>query len=126
MANLTVDSLSRITQSGDIEKLFSGSTSGSVKGGMGGVGGVEGTSEAGQISSDSSKTFSKILEDSVEKANLHQTEADSAIKELVAGRNKNIHETLLAVERADASLKMMMQVRNKIIDAYKEVMRMQI
>ena len=55
-----------------------------------------------------------------------QAQADQAIRELVAGRNKNIHETMLAIERADSSLKLMMQVRNKVLDAYREVMRMQV
>ena len=73
-----------------------------------------------------SGTFSGMLTDSLHKVNQYQSEADSAIKNLVAGRTKNIHETLLAVERADSSLKLMMQVRNKILDAYKEIMRMQV
>lgn len=72
------------------------------------------------------KTFSDVLRQSVDKVNEFQSQADTAIKELVAGKNKNIHETLLAVERADISLKLMMQVRNKIVDAYKEIMRMQV
>jgi flagellar hook-basal body complex protein FliE len=71
-------------------------------------------------------TFSDILRKSVEEVNLHQHQADHAIKELVAGRTKNIHETMLAVERADTSLKLMMQVRNKVLDAYREIMRMQV
>jgi flagellar hook-basal body complex protein FliE len=81
------------------------------------------TVSAGQ---DSGKNFSDILTESVDKVNLYQTQADTSIKEMIAGRNKNIHETMLAVERADASLKLMMQVRNKILDAYKEIMRMQV
>lgn len=72
------------------------------------------------------KTFSEILKDSVDQTNTYQAQADTAIKELVAGRNKNIHETMLTIERADTSLKLMMQVRNKIIDAYREIMRMQV
>lgn len=71
-------------------------------------------------------SFSQMLSSSLEKVNTDQHQADSAIKEMVAGRSKNIHETMLTVERADASLKMMMQVRNKILEAYKEVMRMQV
>lgn len=71
-------------------------------------------------------TFSELLRNSVDQVNQLQTEADTAIKEMVAGRSKNLHETMLTVERADVSLKLMMQVRNKIIDAYKEVMRMQV
>lgn len=71
-------------------------------------------------------TFSQMLRDSLDQVNTHQSQADTAIKELVAGRTKNIHETMLAIERADASLKMAMQVRNKILDAYREIMRMQV
>jgi len=82
--------------------------------------------EAHGLSPGSGNTFSDVLRKSVENVNQFQVEADQAVKEMVAGRNKNIHETMLAVERADVSLKLMMQVRNKIIDAYKEIMRMQI
>ena len=71
-------------------------------------------------------TFGELLRKSVDHVNQMQTEADTAVKELVAGRSKNLHETMLTVERADVSLKLMMQVRNKIIDAYKEIMRMQV
>ena len=80
-------------------------------------------SDSAQVSG---RSFGDILKDSVEKANLDQRQADTAIKELIAGRSKNIHETMLSIERADSSLKLMMQVRNKILDAYKEIMRMQI
>lgn len=73
-----------------------------------------------------SSTFSSVLEKSLGEVNELQHQADTAVKELVAGRTKNIHETMLAIERADASLKLAMQVRNKILDAYREVMRMQV
>lgn len=70
------------------------------------------------------KNFMDVLKDSMDQVNVNQHQADEAIKELVAGRSKNIHETMLTIERADTSLKLMMQVRNKILDAYKEIMRM--
>lgn len=71
-------------------------------------------------------SFGDMLRDSIEKTNLFQVQADTAVKELVAGRSKNIHETMLSIERADTSLKLLMQVRNKILDAYREIMRMQV
>jgi flagellar hook-basal body complex protein FliE len=80
---------------------------------------VGGAGEAG-------KTFMDVLSHSLEKVNQDQVQADHAIKEMVAGRNKNIHETMLAIERADSSMKLMMQVRNKVLDAYREIMRMQV
>jgi flagellar hook-basal body complex protein FliE len=45
--------------------------------------------------------------------------------ELSTGRNGNIHETLLAMSKADVSFRMLTEVRNKIVSAYQEVMRMQ-
>ncbi len=71
-------------------------------------------------------SFGKLLEKSLNDVNNTQLDADRAIKELVAGRNKNIHETMLAIEKADMSFKLAMQVRNKVIEAYKEIMRMQV
>lgn len=73
-----------------------------------------------------SGSFTQMLEKAVEQANEYQVQADHASKELMAGRTKNIHETMLTLERADMSLKLMMQVRNKVLDAYREIMRMQV
>jgi flagellar hook-basal body complex protein FliE len=125
MANLNIENLSHIVQTGDVEKLFSGGVNSPASEAR-----VESTMKAEGLQPSAGQshgtTFSDILRDSVDKVNLHQTQADTAIKELVAGRSKNIHETMLAVERADTSLKLMMQVRNKILDAYREIMRMQV
>ena len=70
--------------------------------------------------------FFQMLQKSLEEVNHEQLNADASVKDLIAGRNKNIHETMLAVQKADLSLKTMMQVRNKILEAYKEIMRMQV
>jgi flagellar hook-basal body complex protein FliE len=83
--------------------------------------GVEKAPETGGAGS-----FFETLEKSMEEVNASQVEADGAIKDLMAGKSKNIHETMLAIQKADLSLKTMMQVRNKILEAYKEVMRMQV
>lgn len=70
--------------------------------------------------------FFDMLQKTMETVNTDQVQADSSIKDLIAGRNKNIHETMLSIQKADLSLKTMMQVRNKILEAYKEIMRMQV
>jgi flagellar hook-basal body complex protein FliE len=76
--------------------------------------------------SQGGNTFSDVLRNSVDQVNQYQVDADHAVKEMISGRNKNIHETMLAVERADVSLKLMMQVRNKVLDAYREIIKMQV
>jgi flagellar hook-basal body complex protein FliE len=58
--------------------------------------------------------------------NQEQVKADDSIKDIIAGKSKNIHETMLQIQKAELSLKTMMQVRNKILEAYKEIMRMQV
>ncbi len=70
--------------------------------------------------------FLETLSKSMEEVNEDQVSADHAIKDLVAGKSKNIHETMLQIQKAELSLKTMMQVRNKILEAYKEIMRMQV
>ncbi|HEN21118.1 MAG: flagellar hook-basal body complex protein FliE [Deltaproteobacteria bacterium] len=72
------------------------------------------------------KSFSEMLKNSIGEVNRLQEEADVAVKDLAAGKGKDIHETMIALEKASVSFQMMMQVRNKIIGAYEEIMRMQV
>jgi len=71
-------------------------------------------------------SFRKMLKGSIEEVNRLQSEADTSIEQLVAGNTKNLHETMIALEKADISFRLMMEVRNKIIEAYHEIMRMQV
>ncbi|OGQ93153.1 MAG: flagellar hook-basal body complex protein FliE [Deltaproteobacteria bacterium RIFOXYA12_FULL_61_11] len=70
--------------------------------------------------------FSDYLKDSLQKVNDTQVDADQAVENLVSGKSESMHEAMIALEKADISFKLMMQVRNKIIEAYQEVMRMQV
>lgn len=73
-----------------------------------------------------SRTFGDFLLESIGKVNDMQNQADTAVQKLASGESKNLHETLLAVEKADIAFKTFNQVRTKVIDAYKEIMRMQV
>lgn len=76
--------------------------------------------------SEGGKSFLQSLNETISKVDNLQKEADNSIKELAVGENKNIHQTMIAIEKAEISFKLMVQFRNKIIDAYQEIMRMQI
>ena len=52
--------------------------------------------------------------------------SDKKIQELATGKTDDIASVMIATEKADIALRTMMQVRNKIIDAYQEIMRMQV
>lgn len=66
--------------------------------------------------------FEKMLNE----VNQDQLQADSMIADLAAGQQKDIPGTIVAMEKAETSLKMLMSVRNKAISAYEEIMRMQV
>lgn len=70
--------------------------------------------------------FEDALVKSMKEVNQLQLKSNTAVEELSAGRNSNIHETLIALQKAEISFKMMAQVRNKVVSAYQEVMRMSV
>ncbi len=72
------------------------------------------------------QSFGQMLAGSIAEVNNLQVEANTAIEKLVSGRSQNLHETMLAVEKAEIAFRTMNQVRQKVIDAYQEVMRMQV
>jgi flagellar hook-basal body complex protein FliE len=72
------------------------------------------------------KSFGELLADAVANVNGLQEEANKAIQKLASGKSKNIEETMMAVEKAELAFKMMNQIRLKVVEAYREVMRMQI
>ena len=62
----------------------------------------------------------------LESTNRLQEQADNEIQALAAGKNGDLHKTMIAMEEADVSFQLLMQIRNKIVAAYQEIMRMQI
>ncbi|MFC1718820.1 flagellar hook-basal body complex protein FliE [Candidatus Poribacteria bacterium] len=87
---------------------------------------ASGTSATQKLSEPDKGNFLDVLKKSVEKVNTLQNQADAAIDDLVLGDNKDIVQTMIKVEQVDISFRLMMQIRNKIVKAYEEVMRMQV
>ena len=93
----------------------------------GGGPGAIGLPTANNTQSDPAGTsFGEIIRQSIAEVNQLQKEADDAVQNLNTGKNSDIHGTLIALEKADISFQLLMQVRNKIVAAYQEIMRMQI
>ena len=72
-------------------------------------------------SSDGSGNF---FEELVTKVGDLQSQADNKIKNMVTGESRELHEVMLAVEKANISFQFLTQVRNKALDAYQEIMKM--
>lgn len=66
-------------------------------------------------------SFKSMLVDSIQQVNSMQVDADHAIENLFTGGDVNPAEVLTAVQKADLAFRTMMQVRNKLIQAYQEV-----
>jgi flagellar hook-basal body complex protein FliE len=74
----------------------------------------------------SGEAFMASLKDAIAKVNEAQVQADGSVQALMTGQTTNLHETMIALEKADVSFQLMLQVRNKIVGAYEEIMRMQL
>jgi flagellar hook-basal body complex protein FliE len=70
--------------------------------------------------------FGTVLRQSLVEVNQLQGEADAAVEALVTGKGISLHDTMIALEKADLSFRLMMQVRNKIVQAYRDVLNMQV
>jgi flagellar hook-basal body complex protein FliE len=77
-------------------------------------------------SDPSQKTFADTLKDAVGTVNQLQVDSDKQAQMLATGKTTDIPEVMMAAEKADIALRMMVQVRNKIIEAYQDVMKMQV
>lgn len=72
----------------------------------------------------SQKGFSNVLNEAIEKISEVQGETAKALKELASGGD--ITQAIIAIEKADVSFQTMVEIRNKLINAYEEIMRMQV
>ncbi len=71
-----------------------------------------------------SVNFGDIMKDAIEKISQIQNDAENAVKELASGGD--VTQAIIAMEKADMSFQLMVEVRNKLLSAYEEIQRMQI
>lgn len=75
---------------------------------------------------EAQQSFSKMLKESIEKVNESQIQSDKMTEKLVLGENVDLHEVMIASQKASIALQATIEVRNKVIEAYQEIMRMQV
>lgn len=74
----------------------------------------------------SSSSFENLLGNFVGEVNAKQNEATDAITGLMSGKNVSLHQAMISMEEANVSFQMMVEVRNRLLDSYQELMRMQV
>ena len=77
-------------------------------------------------SSNIGEEFSKLLKNSIEELNQAQVEGEAAMTDIATGEVKDLHQAAIAITKAEGSMRFMLEVRNKAINAYKEITRTQI
>jgi flagellar hook-basal body complex protein FliE len=118
MDGFTVSNANRFLETGrlpgDQKSISSGSSTSNSK--LGGTGSA----------ADAQKSFAATLNEAINSVNDLQNSSNKAMQNLATGRTDNVAEVMITAEKADLALKLMVQVRNKIIDAYQEIMKMQV
>lgn len=91
------------------------------------------TAELKQLSSASlsptsapERSFGSLFTQLVGEVNAKQTAAGDAVAGLLSGQNVSLHQAMIAMEEASVSFQLMVEVRNKLMEAYQELMRMQV
>ena len=82
--------------------------------------------QASAASGGTSVSFKALLKDALAQVNTLQKDADASVVKLVSGEPIAIDEVMLAMQKADLALQLTQQIRNKLVEAYQEVSRMQI
>ena len=70
--------------------------------------------------------FKETISNYVNEVNDLQVKAGESIENFATGKVENVHEVMIAMSKAEVSFKFMMETRNKLVDAYKEIMQMQV
>lgn len=72
------------------------------------------------------KSFGSMLKDAVDEVNTYQKTTEQAMADMATGQIKDLHQAAIVIGKAENSMRLMLEVRNKAISAYKELIKTQI
>jgi flagellar hook-basal body complex protein FliE len=78
------------------------------------------------MGSKSASGFGSILTDAMQKVEGLGNDATKSVENFLSGEGDDLHKTIMSTQRADLAMELFLQVRNKVVSAYQEVMRMQV
>ncbi len=76
--------------------------------------------------SEKDPSFKDTLKEAIQQVNELQEDAATMQQQFVTGEVTDLHQVMVAAEKARVALELMLEIRNKMVDAYKEIMRMQV
>lgn len=75
---------------------------------------------------ESQQSFASLLKDSINSVNDAQVQSDALTEKMANGENVDLHTVMIASQKASISLSATLEIRNKVVEAYQEIMRMNI
>lgn len=94
---------------------------------IGGISQQQQIAPPAQQSQDSARApFADLIKDFVTDTSTEQAQAHQSVKDLVSGEANNIHEVVLTASEAEIAFRLMMEIRNRLISSYQEIIRMQV
>lgn len=90
------------------------------------VGAVSEANQSAVTPYKAQKTFSSFFKDAINQVNDAQIQSDNLTKKMALGENVELHDVMIASQKASVTLQATMEVRNKVVEAYQEIMRMQV
>lgn len=115
MSGMTISNANRFLETGSMND----GKSLRIEGNSSSIGGVGKAADGGE-------SFADTLKKAVDGVNQLQKSSDKAMADLATGRTDNVADVMITAEKADIAMRVMVQVRNKVIDAYSEIMKMQV
>jgi len=94
--------------------------------GPGGIGAKAAQGARGPQTGDGGPSFMDALREQVAQVNSLQKDAKEAMEDLMAGRREDVEGVMIATQKADTAFRMLLQVRNKVLDAYEEIKQVRI
>lgn len=76
--------------------------------------------------SEVSSSFSKVIGEAISKVNESQISADNKVESLIKGEDVSMHDVMLSMEESQLSMQLLIEVRNKVVEAYQEINKTQL
>lgn len=95
-------------------------------GGLGGIGGIAKPDTAAAIGGTEKRGFSNFLSQAVSEIDGKMQTAKAEQTKVLTGESTNLHQAMIAMQEANVAFTLMVEVRNKLVESYQEVMRMQV
>lgn len=88
--------------------------------------GVELSTERQDVNAQDTESFSDLLSNAINGVDETMKNSEAKVEQFVSGETDNLHDVMISMQRAKLSFNMMVEIRNKAVETYQEISRMQI